>query len=407
MPQFKFTAKDEKSRTITGREFAMSERELIMRLARKNLTIVSIKRIDKTGIPGMLSRKHEAVRTFDMMVFCKQLATLIKGGVPLIRAIDIISSETKSHVLQAALADIAHYIRQGESFSSSMKRLSGTFPPLVISIVEAGEKVGALDVMLERLAKYLGARDRINRKIITAIAYPSVICLFFIGAICVMTLFLIPKFKGMYSSFSAKLPPLTTAVFGVSDFFVHNLFIIAGVTVAVIVYIYTVAFRTKKGRYIFDAVALKIPLFGDVVLKASISKFTRTLATLLEQGIAVPESLDMVSRSAGNAVIERACVKASKLILDGESIPEAFRKTGIFPPLVLQMGLIGTESGNLPELLDKTADFYEEQVDMFLAIMSSLIEPILIVSIGSVLAVFIVAMYLPIFSMSQALSKGM
>ena len=402
MAHYSYVAKNSIGKTIKGREFAMSERELVLRLGRKNLTIISIKRYEESRF----LRRRKTLGIFDQTVFCKQLATLLKGGVPLIRGLEIISSETENITIQAAITEIGYYIKQGDSFSASLKKMTHAFSPLFVAIVEAGEKVGALDTMLERLAKYLAAQDRLAKKIIAAISYPSAVLAFFIFAIAVMTLFLIPRFKGMYASFHAQLPPFTLFVFGISDFMIHySLFFLGGLILAVF-YVNKIVFKTQRGKYLFDTFVLKIPLFGAIIKKAALSKFARTLATLLEQGIPVPESLELVKRTAGNAVIEAASVKAAKSIIDGDKIPEAFRKTNIFPPLVLQMANIGTESGNLPELLDKTADFYEEEVDVFLGIMSSLIEPVLIVVLGLILAVFIVALYLPIFRLSQAISGG-
>ena len=407
MIQFSYTAKEGSGRTIKGREFAASERELVLRLARKNLTIISIKKINASGLLSKFIRRRKPVGNFDQMVLCKQLATLLKGGIPLLRGLDVMGSESENNNMRATLAEIADYIRQGDTFSASLKKMGDTFSSLFISIAEAGEKVGALDTMLERLSRYLAARDRINKKITASLAYPSAVLAFFFLAIGVMTLFLIPKFKSLYSSFGSNLPTLTLVVFGISDFLLRYIIFIVIAVVAVIAYIRVVVLRTKKGRYYFDKFLLHIPIFGNVLNKASISKFARTLSTLLAQGIPVPESLGLVGRTAGNAVIEEASVKASRLIVDGENIPEAFRKAGIFPNLVIQMTLIGTESGNLPELLDKTADFYEDEVDAFIAMMSSLIEPVLIVLLGTVLGVLIVALYLPIFKMSSAMSGGM
>lgn len=407
MAHFKYVAKDDRGRTMKGSEFAMSERELVTRLSRKSLTVISIKRLQESKFLSQLTRKKGTIGVFDMMVFCRQLSTLLKGGVPLIRGLEVIAGEAKNPVIQSTLIEMSHYIKQGDSFSASMKRMPELFSPLFISMSEAGERVGALDVMLERLAKYLGARDRLNKKMIAALSYPSAVVAFFFFAIAVMTLFLIPKFKSVYSSFGANLPAFTLTIFHISDFMLKNIaFILAGIVV-IVVYIKSVVLKSKKGRNIFDRLTLSFPIFGDFTKKAAMSRFTRTLGTLLEQGIPVPESLDLVARSAGNSIVEEACQKASKLIVDGEKIPEAFRKAGIFPPLVIQMAMIGTESGNLPELLDKTADFYEDEVDLFLSVMSSLIEPILIIVLGAVLAVFIVALYLPIFKMSSAMGTKM
>ncbi|MDD5436643.1 MAG: type II secretion system F family protein [Candidatus Omnitrophica bacterium] len=407
MAHYNYVAKDSAGKTVKGKEFAMSERELVMRLARKSLTIISIKRVEESDVLMRFMHRKKSLSVFDQMIFCRQLSTLLKGGVPLVKGLEIISSETENLTIQAAITEVSHYIRQGDSFSSSLKKMSHLFSPLFIAIIEAGEKVGALDTMLERLAKYLSAQDRLAKKIIAAISYPSAVLAFFLFAIGIMTLFLVPKFKSMYASFHATLPPFTLFVFGISDFLLRYIVYVVAGTVVLVLYINKIVFKSQRGRYLFDAFILKIPLFGPIMKKAALSKFTRTMATLLEQGIAVPLSLELVKKTAGNAVIEAASVKAAKSIMDGDKIPDAFRKTEIFPPLVIQMATIGTESGNLPELLDKTSDFFEEEVDVFLGIMSSLIEPVLIIVLGFILSIFIIALYLPIFKLSQAVGSGL
>ena len=403
MPHYNYLCVDKNGRKVKSREFSASEQELIIKLRRRNFTIVSIKE-SESKIAALMALGQRRIGTFDLMVLCKQIATMVKGGVPLIKALDTIAEETKNNTLQVALIEISHYIREGESLSGALKKMSHLFSSLFISIVESGERVGALDVMLERLSRYLQARDRINRKIISAISYPAIVVIFFFGAMAAMTLFLIPKFRSIYSGLGAKLPSLTLIVFGISDFVIRNILFIVLIGGAAALYLYFQIFKTKKGRYLFDKMVLWIPIFGDVIKKAAICKFARTLSTLLGQGIPVPESLELVGKTAGSSVIEEASLRAGKLILDGEKIPEAFKKTEVFPSLLLQMTTIGVESGNLPELLDKTADFYEDQVDAFVSTMSSLIEPILIVSLGALLGVVIVALYLPIFNLSQAMS---
>jgi type IV pilus assembly protein PilC len=403
MPYYNYIAKDRRSRTIRGREFAMSDRELVQRLIRKDLAVISIKQAKEGGLFG---RRRQRVRTFDMLVLCKQLSGMVKGGIPLIRAIDAIAGETGNRTLQSALVQTSYSIRSGESFSSSLKKQQGVFSPLFVAIVEAGEKVGALDIMLERLNQYLAAKERINKKIIGAVTYPAVILIFFIGAITGVALFLVPKFKGIYTSFGAKLPPLTKAIFDTSDFILAHApaVVIALVLAGFLAHHWF--FRTKPGRLAFDKFALWVPVLGEVVKKASISKFTRTLSTLMAQGIPVTESLELVARTAGNMVIENATLKASRLITDGAKIPEAFTKAEVFPSLMVQMTSIGVEGGNLPELMDKTADLYEDQVDAFIAVISSMIEPILIVALGIILGITVIALYLPIFQLNQAIGGG-
>lgn len=404
MPYYNYTTKDKRSHTVKGREFAMSERELVQRLMRKDLTVISVKQIKEGGF--FSSGPKRKIGTFDMLILCKQLSSMVKGGIPLMRAIDAIASESSNRALQTALTQISYSIRSGDSLSASLKKLRGVFSPLFIAVVEAGEKVGALDIMLERLNLYLAARDRMNKKMIGAVTYPSVILAFFICALAGVALFLIPKFKDIYSSFNAQLPPLTRLIFDASDFIVKHAPAIAIALALIAMLLHHWFFRTKRGRLAFDGFILKVPVLGDIIKKAAISKFSRTLSTLLAQGIPVTESLELVARTAGNMVIENATLRASRLITDGAKIPEAFIKAEVFPNLMIQMTSIGVESGNLPELLDKTADLYEDQVDAVVAVMSSLIEPILIVALGIILGIAVIALYLPIFQLNQAIGSG-
>jgi len=254
------------------------------------------------------------------------------------------------------------------------------------------------------MALYLEAKERITRKIRSAAMYPAFIAGFFLFAIAGITLFLIPRFRGVYEGFGAKLPTFTLIVFGISDFMVQNIVFILIFLAVVIGGLMLYVKRTKRGRERFDRSMLKLPLFGDVITKAAISKFCKTLSTLLGQGISVTEALRLVGRTAGNVIIENASNAASSLVTDGETISAALTKTGIFPSLMLQMVSVGTESGSLPDLLDKTADFYEEQVDTFVGNLATMIEPIMIVSLGLVVGAVVIALYLPIFNLSAAVA---
>ena len=403
MPQFQYIAKSKEGQTVRASEFASSEQELLTKLSRKNLMPISVEELSAIEKPSIFKYGKKKIKLFDLIILCKQLETMIKGGIPLVRALETISAETKSVLLKKTLIDMIGYIRDGDSFSNSLKRFRGLFSELFIAIVEAGERVGALDVMLSRLTIYLIARDRITKKIITALTYPAFVLGFFVIGITGITLFLIPRFKSIYEGFGAQLPALTLTLFKISDLLIHKMFFIAAI-IAAIIFLFSAFIKTKKGKYLFDTFTLKIPAFGDVIKKAAISKFARTLATLLQEGIPITEALELVGKTSGNLIIEEATAKASKLILDGEDIPEALKKTGIFPSLLVQMATIGAEAGNLPELLDKTADFYEDEVDAFISTLSTLIEPILIVLLGAVLGTVIIALYLPIFKLGQAMT---
>lgn len=401
MPIFAYFAKNAAGNSVRAQEFALSESEIKIRLARKNLTIISIQEVKKSRIASSLGPR---IKTSDLVLFCKQLATMVKGGVPLLRAINSISDELKNPSFKATLDEVAYHIKDGESLSGGLKRFPGTFSALFVSIVEAGEKVGSLDTMLERLSAYLEARDRLNKKIISALTYPAFVVIFFVLAIAGITLFLVPKFKSMYAGFHADLPIITKIVFSFSDMVVHNLPAAIIISAVLIFFSHRYFFKSRKGRHIFDSFVLRIPIFGSVIKNAALSKFTRTLATLLSQGIPVASSLELVSKASGNVVMEESCIKVRDLILDGASIPDAMRKAQTFPPLMMQMVTVGVESGSLPELLDKTADFYEERVDSFVSMLTSMIEPVLIVLLGSMVGLVVIALYMPILKMSQAIA---
>lgn len=401
MPIFYYIARDTAGNSVKARETAISEHDLKMRLTKKSLIIISIKEIKKSGGISFLRPK---VKTADLVLFCKQLATMVKGGVPLLRAINSIADELKNPILKSTLSEISYHVKSGESFSGGLKRFPNVFSNLFVAIVEAGEKVGSLDTMLDRLSSYLEARDRLNKKIRTAMTYPVFVVTFFIFAMAIITLFLVPRFRAMYEGLHAKLPLLTQIVFSFSDAVLHNILLIVAVIGVAAFFINKYLFKTKRGRRLFDKILLRLPVFGSVIMRAALSKFTRTLATLLGQGIPIAVSMELVSKTSGNVVMEETSLKVRDLILDGENIPEALKKVNIFPSLMIQMAMVGVESGSLPELLDKTASFYEEMVDSFVNALTSLIEPVLIVVMGAVVGVVIVALYMPIFSLSQAIT---
>jgi type IV pilus assembly protein PilC len=401
MPTYVYFAKDGSGKSIKMREFALSEYELKTRLTRKNLIIISIKEINKAGGAPMFGAK---IKTADLVLFCKQLATMVKGGVPLLRAINSIASELRNPIFKSALEEIGQLVKGGEALSSGFKKFPGLFSPLFISMVEAGEKVGSLDTMLGRLGDYLLARDRLNKKIISAITYPAFVVVFFVIAMAVITLFLVPRFKSIYSGFGAKLPMLTQVVFSISDVMVKNTWVIVVIISVAAFFCYKCFFKSERGRKALDSAIIGMPVLGPVIKNAALSKFSRTLATLLSQGIPIAVSLELVSKASGNIVIEESIAKIKSLVMDGESIPESLRKARIFPPLMIQMVTVGVESGSLPELLDKTADFYEDRVADFVATLTTLIEPVLIVSLGIIVGIVIVALYMPILKMSQAVT---
>lgn len=411
MLKFSFKAKDGSGKTVTGRRPSSSREDIITELQRENLTVVSVEEISnkkkessRKMFGGVLAGRK--VKTFDLVIFCRQLSTMLEGGVPILRAIESIATEVRDKNFKNILHKIARDLKEGKTLSESFKKYPNAFSDLFNAIVEAGEKVGSLDKMLGRLSGYLEARDRLVKKMRSATTYPAFIAFSFLVAVAVITLFLIPKFQSVYSDFGAELPTLTLIIFNVSNFVIQNIAVVLVALVVVIFSLFVFIRHTRAGRAFFDRALLGLPIFGDVIKKAAMSKFSRTLSTLLDQGISITEAFLLVGRTSGNIIIEDAGRKASELITGGEEIPGALEKTRVFPPLMLQMVSVGVESGSLPELLDKTADFYEEQVDTFVSTLTAAIEPILVISLGTVIAVVVVALYMPIFKLGSAMSGG-
>lgn len=410
MPRFKYKAKNQSGKTVVGEQFASSRKKLAGELHAKNLTVISATEVLKNDA-GFLQRifsapmgGHQKIKTFDLAVFCRQLATMVEGGIPILRAIESITSEVRNRRFRDVLGYMAQDLRDGKKLSDTFKNYPDAFPVLFTAIIEAGEESGGLDVMLRRLAGYLEAKDRLARKMRTATAYPAFITVFFLGVLTVVTIFFIPRFQAVYQSFDAELPRLTEVVFGISNFAVRNFYPISLCVILAVVLPSFFAKRTRTVRLFFNKMLLRLPIFGGPIKKAAVCKFCRTLSTLLSQSVPVTEALFLVGKTSGNLVIEEASKKASKLVNDGETIPAALYKTRVFPPLMMQMVAVGDESGALPELLDKTADFYEEQVDIFVSTLTATVEPILISLLGFVIAIVVAALYLPIFKLGTLLN---
>jgi len=400
MPDFEYIAKDRRSATLKGQEFASSERELINALRKRGLIVLSVKEVKKGSF-----RSRDKLKTFELSVFFKQLSTMVKGGLPLVGALEALEGESKNPVLKRTLQQIISYIHEGHSFSDGLKRFPHIFSNLVCTIAESGEKIGSLDTMLERLSMYLDASDRLTRKVISSLIYPIIIIVFFIVLMLGITLFLIPRFKSAYEGFGVDLPGLTTTVFGMSDFVVDNSVFIFGTVFILGFVLHRYFFTTKKGKHKFDGFTLRIPLFGKIITNAIMGKFCKTFSILQQEGVPVTEAIELSSRTSNNLVIQEAGRQVSKMINQGQNINSALKNVNIFPSLLVQMSMVGEESGNLPELLDKTADFYEDQVDAFIGVLLSLLEPVLLVLMGMGFGLVALALYLPMFKIGEVVTR--
>lgn len=341
------------------------------------------------------------VSTQDLVKFTRQFATMIDAGLPLVQCLDILSNQEPNPVFKLALRDIKNTVEQGSTFSDALRRHPAIFDELFTNLVQAGEAGGILDTIMNRLAVTIEKRAKLARQVKGAMTYPTAVMVILAIVIFVLMTFVIPAFEGMFAEFGAKdaLPALTKFVIGVSRGFVTALPIMIPAIIGIVYGLIRVN-RTPKGKRAFHRILLKLPVVGPVMQKIAVARFTRTLGTLLSSGVPILDALDIVAKTAGNVIIEEGLVYARMKISEGKNMAEPLTEANIFPPIVVQMVAVGEQTGALDTMLNKVADFYEEEVDVAIAALTSLLEPIMMVVVGAVVGVVLMAMYLPIFSLA-------
>ena len=337
----------------------------------------------------------------DLVTFTRLFATMIDAGLPIVQCLDILQSQTDNKYFANILRDVKSSVEQGATFSDSLRRHPKVFDHLYVNLVQAGEIGGILDTILNRLAVYIEKAMKLTRQVRGAMVYPSIVLVVFLGVLTILLTFVIPGFQNMFKDFGSKdeLPALTQAVMTVSHIFVSNFlwFILAGTaTVVGIGY----AYKTPKGKRFIHKLLLKLPVIGPVLRKIAVARFTRTLGTLLSSGVPILDALEIVAKTAGNVIVEEAIMFARARISEGKNMAGPLMETNVFPPMVVQMVGVGEQTGALDTMLNKIADFYEEEVDVAVSAMTSLIEPVMMVGIGGTVGVVLIAMYLPIFSIA-------
>jgi type IV pilus assembly protein PilC len=337
----------------------------------------------------------------DLVKFTRQFATMIDAGLPLVQCLDILATQEPNKIFQAALRDIKNTVEQGSTFSDALRRHPRIFDELFVNLVQAGEVGGILDTILNRLAVYIEKRVKLMRQVKGALTYPTAVIIILIIVIFVLMTFVIPAFEGMFAEFGAKdaLPTLTKIVLGVSRAFVTWLPLTIPAFIGASVAGYYV-YKTPKGKRAAHRLLLKVPIIGPVMQKVAVARFARTLGTLLASGVPILDALDIVAKTAGNVIVEEGLVYARARISEGKNMAEPLGEISVFPGMVVQMVAVGEQTGALDTMLGKIADFYEEEVDVAVAALTSLLEPILMVVVGAVVGVVLVSMYLPIFSLA-------
>jgi len=381
-----------------GKLEAPDERQVENFLKRLRITDYSFK-----IAPKELQLIKPKVKPKDVMLFTRQFSTMIDAGLPLVQSLKVLSDQMDNSTFKNALKDINNSVQSGSTLSDSMRKYPKMFDVLYCNLIAAGEAAGILDSILKRLAEYIEKGEKLKRKVKSAMAYPAVVLLVAVGVIVILLVFVIPVFRDVFAGLGSALPPLTQAVVDASELLVnHSVAVIISLVVGG--FILSKFLKTPTGQKVRDTVALKIPAMGDLVRKAAVAKFSRTLATMLQAGVPIIASLDIVASTAGNKVVEEAIIESRIAIAEGRSLTDPLLESGVFPPMVTQMISVGEEAGALDAMLIKVADFYDDEVDAAVDTMTSLIEPMLIVFLGITVGTIVIAMYLPIFTMGEAIN---
>ncbi|MDI6790654.1 MAG: type II secretion system F family protein [Thermodesulfobacteriota bacterium] len=403
MAVYIWEAKTGKGEKRSGELEAPEETTVRVQLRRLQLTPTKIKKKPKDLLGNVKFLKPKVTQK-DLVVFTRQLSTMIDAGLPLIQGLDILAKQQINKTFKDVLTDIKTNVETGSTFADSLARHDKIFDSLFSKMVAAGELGGILDVILNRLAMYMEKVMKLKKKVKSALTYPLVVLCIAVLVVAIILIFVIPVFQKMFADFGQALPAPTQIVINLSDFFKKNIiFMIAGLIA--FVFAFRRFYATDKGRKWVDSLVLRLPVFGPLVRKVAVAKFTRTLGTLISSGVPILESLNIVAGTAGNKVIEEAILKVRVNISEGRPIAEPLMETGVFPNMVVQMITVGETTGALDAMLGKIADFYDDEVDAAVDALTSMIEPFMMVFLGGTIGGLVIAMYLPIFKMAAAVGN--
>lgn len=398
MAEFAWEARARSGELRRGKMEAEDENAVNARLRAQNLNPVKVKRRFKFGGFSL----GPGVTTKDLVTFTRLFATMIDAGLPLVQCLEILSNQQPNKNFGAILKDIKSSVEQGSSFSDALRRHPRVFDELFVNLVQAGEVGGILDTIMNRLSVFLEKRQKLITQVRGAMVYPTVVLFIAIGMMVVMLTFVIPAFENMFKDFGGgrdALPWLTRVVIDSSTGFISGLPIIIPVVVGLVVAA-SYTYRNPKGRRVIHRLQLQIPVLGPTLRKIAVASFTRTLGTLLQSGVPILDALDICARTAGNMIIESALQSVRQQISEGKNMAEPLAAAKVFPDMVVQMIAVGEQTGALDQMLSKIADFYEEETDVAVAALMSMLEPIMMVGIGGMVGTMLISMYLPIFSMA-------
>ncbi|WP_193211549.1 type II secretion system F family protein [Luteolibacter marinus] len=427
MPQFQFTAADAKGEQTSGTIESTSEAEAIQQLRAQGFYPLQVVEAGKGKLaaakkPAAKKAKGgKKVKTSTggrikpklLMIFTRQLATLIDSGLPLLRGLTVLAKQEPNPVLKGTIGALADSVQSGSTFSESLAQHPRIFNKLYVNMVKAGELGGVLEVVLVRLAEYQEKAHKLKNKIVSAMVYPVIVMFIAVAILVFLMLFIVPKFEAMFAEMGndAELPMISQVVFGASKFFLKpSIWVIPNI-VWVFLVLMLIGFlmnmwgKTKKGRRVIDAFKLKAPIFGDIQRKSAIARFSRTLGTLVTSGVPILQALNITRDTAGNVIVSDAIEKVHEAVKEGESIVTPMQSASVFPSMVISMVDVGEETGQLPEMLLKVADVYDDEVDNAVTALTSILEPIMIVILALVVGMVVMALFLPLIKIISTMGE--
>ncbi len=403
MPTFAYVVKDKTGKTHTGTLETASRSALIEQLWKQDFIIISVDERQRTGGGSLLKVGQPRVRTEHLVVFTRQLATMVDSGIPIVSALEVLGDQVEGG-FQQTLRKLRDDVEAGSSLSEAAGRHPRAFSEFFVNMIRAGESSGRLDEILDRVASYIEKADALQRKVKASLFYPAFVSLLAFAITAFLVVFVVPKFKEIFTALGGQLPFATQLLLSVSDatrkYFVLE---VAGLFAAAT--LFRVYISTAAGRVWFDQMTLRVPVIGKLLQKVVIARFSRTLATLVKSGVPILSSLEIVAKTSGNKVVERAVMAARSSIKEGENIADPLAHSKIFPSMVTRMIGVGEKTGELEKMLSKIADFYENEVDAAVTALTSLIEPLVIAVLGVVIGGIVIALFLPVFKISTLVSR--
>lgn len=399
MPVFLWEGQTRKGEKKKGEIEAANEAALRGILRRQGLTSITIKQKPK-DLSEYLPFLKQKVKQKEVVIFARIFATMINAGLPLIQCLELLAQQEQNKTFAQIITAIKEDIEGGSTLSDALRKYPNIFDDLFVNLVAAGESGGILDVILQRLSNYMEKAMKLKSKVKGAMTYPASVLVISIAVVALLLVKVIPVFQKMFEGFGGELPGPTQFLISLSQY-AQKYFLVAIIALAIVVYAFRRYYKTEKGTLLIDGLILKSPVFGPLLKKVAVARFTRTMATMMTSGVPILEGLAIVSKTAGNKIVENALIRVRKSISEGKTIAEPLLETGIFPPMVVQMIAVGEATGALDAMLSKIADFYDDEVDAAVDAMTALLEPFMMVFLGGVVGGMIIAMYLPIFKMAS------